>query len=548
LGGEAVTISVLSGLLGGLGLFIYGMTQMGEGLQKAAGDRMRRILEVLTARTWMGVTVGAVVTAVVQSSSATTVMLVSFVNAGLMTLRQAVGVVMGANIGTTVTAQLIAFDLSDLALPAVGLGFVITFFSRRKIHKYLGQIVLGFGLLFLGMTVMTDTMRPLRDNPAFVRWMANLGEKPILGVLAGLAMTMIIQSSSATIGLLMAAASQGIVGFDAAVPVLFGDNIGTCITAVLASVGANLSARRTAVVHVLFNVFGTILFLGLLQLFKTFVYMVTPSSDIARLIANAHTSFNVLNTLVWLPMAGVLARIATALCPGKEFILERGPKYLDKRMLSTPSVALQLAVRELVRMAGIAREMVKDAGEALLTGRPSAVAKSINAREDLVDNLQAEIILYLSTVMAQGVMTQPQSTRLAGMLHVVNDIERIGDHAVNISEFAIDKVEQGLEFSDEAKAELRDLFERVDEVISDAVQALEKNDPALAQDVWEKEKYIDELEDVLRTSHLRRLNQGRCSPASGVIYVEVVDNLERMADHAVNLADAVVQNAVPSQD
>ncbi|MCR4402147.1 MAG: Na/Pi cotransporter family protein [Firmicutes bacterium] len=543
-----MTISVLSGLLGGLGLFIYGMTQMGEGLQKAAGDRMRRILEVLTARTWMGVTVGAVVTAVVQSSSATTVMLVSFVNAGLMTLRQAVGVVMGANIGTTVTAQLIAFDLSDLALPAVGLGFVITFFSRRKIHKYLGQIVLGFGLLFLGMTVMTDTMRPLRDNPAFVRWMANLGEKPILGVLAGLAMTMIIQSSSATIGLLMAAASQGIVGFDAAVPVLFGDNIGTCITAVLASVGANLSARRTAVVHVLFNVFGTILFLGLLQLFKTFVYMVTPSSDIARLIANAHTSFNVLNTLVWLPMAGVLARIATALCPGKEFILERGPKYLDKRMLSTPSVALQLAVRELVRMAGIAREMVKDAGEALLTGRPSAVAKSINAREDLVDNLQAEIILYLSTVMAQGVMTQPQSTRLAGMLHVVNDIERIGDHAVNISEFAIDKVEQGLEFSDEAKAELRDLFERVDEVISDAVQALEKNDPALAQDVWEKEKYIDELEDVLRTSHLRRLNQGRCSPASGVIYVEVVDNLERMADHAVNLADAVVQNAVPSQD
>ncbi|MGE5586944.1 MAG: Na/Pi cotransporter family protein [Clostridia bacterium] len=543
-----MTISVIAGLLGGLGLFIYGMMQMGEGLQKAAGDRMRKILEVLTARTWMGVIVGTVVTAVIQSSSATTVMLVSFVNAGLMTLKQAVGVIMGANIGTTMTAQLIAFNLSDLALPAVGLGFIITFFSRKKIHKYLGQVILGFGLLFLGMTIMTDTMKPLRGDPAFVRWIGNLGKYPFLGVLAGLAMTVIIQSSSATIGLLMAAASQGIVGFDAAVPVLFGDNIGTCITAVLASVGANLSARRTAVVHVLFNVFGTILFLSLLQLFKAFVYMVTPSGDIERLIANAHTSFNVLNTLVWLPMAGVLARIATAACPGKEIIMEHGPKYLDKRMLSTPSVALQLAVRELVRMAGLAREMVKDAGEALLAGRPSAVSKSINAREDVVDNLQAEIILYLSTVMAQGVLTQPQSTRLAGMLHVVNDIERIGDHAVNISEFAIDKVEQGLEFSDEAKAELRDLFRRVDEVISDAVQALEKNDPALAQDVWEKEKYIDELEEVLRTSHLRRLNQGRCSPASGVIYVEVVDNLERMADHAVNLADAVVQNAVPPHE
>lgn len=543
-----MTISLISGLLGGLGLFIYGMMQMGDGLQKAAGDKMRRILEALTARTWMGVIVGAVVTAVIQSSSATTVMLVSFVNAGLMTLKQAVGVIMGANIGTTMTAQLIAFDLSDLALPAVGLGFIITFFSRKKIHKYLGQVILGFGLLFLGMTVMADTMRPLRNNPAFVQWIANFGKYPFLGVLAGLAMTMIIQSSSATIGLLMAAASQGLVGFDAAIPVLFGDNIGTCITAVLASIGASLSARRTALAHVLFNVFGTILFLTLLPFFKTFVHVVTPSGDIERLIANAHTSFNVLNTLVWLPMAGLLARVATVVYPGQEIVVEQGPKYLDKRMLSTPSVALQLAVKELVRMAGIAREMVKDAGQALLAGKPSAVSKSINAREEVVDNLQAEIILYLSTLMAQGVLTQPQSTRLAGMLHVVNDIERIGDHAVNISEFAIDRVEQGLEFSDEAKSELGDLFRRVDEVISDAVRALEKNDPALAQDVWEKEKYIDELEDVLRTSHLRRLNQGRCSPASGVIYVEVVDNLERMADHAVNLADAVVQNAVPPHE
>ncbi|MDK2931678.1 MAG: phosphate:Na+ symporter [Bacillota bacterium] len=543
-----MTISLISGLLGGLGLFIYGMMQMGDGLQKAAGDRMRRILEALTARTWMGVIVGAVVTAVIQSSSATTVMLVSFVNAGLMTLKQAVGVIMGANIGTTITAQLIAFDLSDLALPAVGLGFIITFFSRKKIHKYLGQVILGFGLLFLGMTVMADTMKPLRNNPAFVQWIANFGKYPLLGVLVGLAMTVIIQSSSATIGLLMAAASQGLVGFDTAIPVLFGDNIGTCVTAVLASIGASLSARRTALAHVLFNVFGTILFLALLPFFKTFVHVVTPSGNIERLIANAHTSFNVLNTLVWLPMAGVLARIATTVYPGQEIVMEHGPKYLDRRMLSTPSVALQLAVKELVRMAGIAREMVKDAGQALLAGKPSAVSKSINAREEVVDNLQSEIILYLSTLMAQGVLTQPQSTRLAGMLHVVNDIERIGDHAVNISEFAIDRVEQGLEFSDEAKSELGDLFRRVDEVISDAVQALEKNDPALAQDVWEKEKYIDELEDVLRTSHLRRLNQGTCSPASGVIYVEVVDNLERMADHAVNLADAVVQNAVPPHE
>lgn len=543
-----MTISLLFGLIGGLGLFLYGMMQMGDGLQKAAGDKMRKILEALTTRTWMGVLVGTLVTAVIQSSSATTVMLVSFVNAGLMTLRQAIGVVMGANIGTTMTAQLIAFNLADFALPAVGVGFLISFFAKRKMHKYLGQVILGFGLLFLGMRVMSDTMKPLRDNPAFVHWIANFGNYPVLGVLAGIGMTMIIQSSSATIGLLMAAASQGLVGFDAAIPVLFGDNIGTCITAVLASIGANLSARRTALAHVLFNVFGAITFLALLPLFRTFVLCVTPSGEIQRLIANAHTCFNVLNTLIWLPMAGLLARFVSAIYPGHEVVIEHGPKYLDKRMLATPSIALQLAVKELVRMAGIARGMVKDAGQALLSDRPSAVSKSVNAQEEVVDNLQAEIILYLSTLMAQGVLTQPQSMRLAGMLHVVNDIERIGDHAVNIVEFGIDKVEQGLEFSDEARSELTDLFTRVDEVICEAVQALETNDPALAQDVWEKEKYIDELEDLLRASHLRRLNQGRCSPASGVIYVEVVDNLERMADHAVNVADAVVQNSIPAPE
>ncbi len=543
-----MAVSLLFGLVGGLGLFLYGMTQMGEGLQKAAGDRMRKILEALTNRTWMGVLVGTLVTAVIQSSSATTVMLVSFVNAGLMTLRQAIGVVMGANIGTTMTAQLIAFNLAEVALPAVGVGFVVYFFAKKKIHKYFGQIILGFGLLFLGMTVMTDTMRPLRDNPAFVGWIANFGKHPLLGVLAGLGMTMIIQSSSATIGLLMAAASQGLVGFDAAIPVLFGDNIGTCITAVLASIGASLSARRTALAHVLFNVFGTITFLLLLPAFRALVVAITPSGDIQRLIANAHTSFNALNTLVWLPMSGLLARIVTAIHPGQEVALEYGPKYLDKRMLATPSVALELAVKELVRMAGMARQMARDAGLALLSDRPSAISKNVNAQEEIVDNLQAEISLYLSTLMAQGVLTQPQSTRLAGMLHVVNDIERIGDHAVNIVGFGMDKVEQGLEFSDEARSELTQLFERVDEVISEAVEALGTSDPALAQDVWEKEKYIDELEDLLRTSHLRRLNQGRCSPASGVIYVEVVDNLERMADHAVNLADAVVQNCIPSPE
>ncbi|MDD3749560.1 MAG: Na/Pi symporter, partial [Firmicutes bacterium] len=254
-----MTIAPIAGLIGGLGLFLYGMTQMGNGLQRAAGDRLRVILKALTGKTWMGVLVGALVTAIIQSSSGTTVMLVSFVNAGLMTLTQATGVIMGANIGTTMTAQLIAFRLSDFALPAIGIGAILFMFSKRRTYRYFGQIILGFGILFLGMTVMTEAMRPLRDNPALIEFVTIMGKHRFLGVLAGIVMTVIVQSSSATVGILMAAASQGLLTFETALPILFGDNIGTCVTAVLASTGTSLSAKRTALVHVLFNVFGTIL-------------------------------------------------------------------------------------------------------------------------------------------------------------------------------------------------------------------------------------------------------------------------------------------------
>ncbi|NLA06612.1 MAG: Na/Pi cotransporter family protein [Firmicutes bacterium] len=520
------------------------MVQMGNGLQKAAGDKLRGILKALTSKTWMGVLVGALVTAIIQSSAATTVMLVSFVNAGLMTLTQAIGVIMGANIGTTMTAQLIAFKLSDIALPAIGLGAIIFLFSKRRTYKYFGQIILGFGILFLGMMVMTEAMEPLSSNPSFIQFIGILGKHPLLGVLAGIVMTVVIQSSSATIGVLMAAASQGLITFETALPILFGDNIGTCVTAVLASVGASLSAKRTALAHVLFNVFGTILGLVFLPLFAKIVIWLTPLGSVSRLIANAHTSFNILNTLVWLPMAGLLSKIVVTLCPGEERIIEHGPKYLDKRMLRTPSVAIELSVKELVRMAKIAQEMVNNSGRAVLSDSPGNALKTVQNHEEIVDNLQSEIIFYLSTLMAQGSLTHRQSTQVAGMLHVVNDIERVGDHAMNIGNFASYKVEERIDFSDDAKAELMDLFSRVDSILSDAVNSLERNDAALAQDVWEKEKIIDDIEAKLRDNHFKRLNDGTCSPASAVIYIEILDNLERLADHAVNLADAVVQNTV----
>ena len=357
-------------------------------------------------------------------------------------------------------------------------------------------------------------------------------------------MTVVIQSSSATIGVLMAAASQGLITFEAALPILFGDNIGTCITAVLAGIGASLSAKRTALAHVLFNVFGTVLGLILLPLFSRFVIWLTPYGGVSRLIANAHTSFNILNTLVWLPMAGLLSKVVVSLCPGEEVIIEHGPKYIDKRMLRTPSAAIQLSVKELVRMAKIAQEMVNDSSKALFSDSPDSLLKTVSSHEEIVDDLQNEIILYLSTLMAQGSLTQSQSTQVAAMLHVVSDIERIGDHAMNISNFASYRAEERVDFSEDAKSELMDLFQRVDEIISDAVNALETNDAALAQDVWEKENIIDDIEAHLRDNHFKRLNEGTCLPASAVIYIEVLDNLERLADHAVNLADAVVENTV----
>lgn len=344
-------MGIILPLLGGLALFLYGMRIMGEGLQKVAGDRMRKFLEVVTGFPVIGVLVGAIVTSIIQSSSATTVMVVGFVNAGLMTLRQAISVIMGANIGTTVTAQLIAFKLTDYVMPIIALGFAMYFFSKRRQFKYIGFFILGFGILFLGLNTMADAMAPLREYKGFTDFIILFGDYPLLGVFLGIIMTMLIQSSSATIGILMAMATQGLVPLGTAIPVLLGDNIGTCITAVLASIGAGLSARRAAMAHVCFNSAGTIIFLIFLPFFKEFVLMISPPADIARQIANAHTSFNVLNTLIFLPMIGLLERLVVNIVAGEEVEIKRGPMYLDERFLNSPSIALSLATKEIIRMA-----------------------------------------------------------------------------------------------------------------------------------------------------------------------------------------------------
>ncbi|MGE5529661.1 MAG: Na/Pi cotransporter family protein [Patescibacteria group bacterium] len=552
---------LIFGVLGGLTLFIYGMNLMSDGLKKVAGDKMRRILEAVTKNPLMGVLVGTAVTAVVQSSSATTVMVVGFVNAGLMTLTQAIGVIMGANIGTTMTAQLIAFKIGVYAYPIAALGFVLFFLGRRRQLKYAGQVILGFGILFIGLNTMSDVLKPLAQSKLFTGWITSIGSHRIWGVLVGMAMTMIVQSSSATIGVLQSIASQpvtvggtvrALIPLYAAVPILLGDNIGTTITALLASIGANRTAKRAAVSHTLFNIFGTVICLLAFPFFVALVLRLSPvprpgagiteAGVVSRQIANAHTLFNTLNTLIWLPMVGVLAWIVNRLIPGKDEGLEKGVKYLDQHVVNNPGVALDLSIKELVRMGGIAHAFLADV-EKLTAQQDSQILTKMNAvqeTEDVLDHLQAQIIHYLSVIVSRSTLTEKQSDRLANLMHTTGDIERIGDHCTNIAELAAYKIEEHIVFSEQAHEELRRVFGLSAEMFGLCLRGLEKEDMEAARRVLELEKTVNDLEKELRRNHLERLSTGTCNPKSAVCYTEIMKNLERIADHCNNIAEAVL--------
>ncbi len=528
--------------LGGLGLFMYGMKIMGEGLERAAGDRMRHMIEVFTTNRFRGVLVGTVVTAIIQSSSATTVMLIGFVNAGLMNLSQTVGVIMGANIGTTITAQLIAFKLTKIAPVALCLGVGVIFFSKNRGLKKMAEILIGFGLLFMGMDFMSGAMKPLRSNEAFINFMVHF-DNPILGVLAGCLITMIIQSSSASIGILQAFAMQQLIGLDAAVFILFGQNIGTCITAMLASIGANVTARRTAAVHLLFNVFGTVLFLLLIMIgvpYTDFVRLIT-GENVVRQIANAHTIFNVANVMIMLPMSSALVTIAERLVPGKEEKKEAHQvKFIDERILLTPPIAVAQILKEINRMALIALDNVSRAVDSFIEGDMAPI-KRIYEAESVINYLNHEITQYL--VKVSGLELSEDDLRLVGgLFHVVSDIERIGDHAENIAEFSELRVDKKLKLSKSAAAELIEMKECVVEMLNDAIRILDNRDKNDVVKIGQKEAHIDELKRQLRNKHIKRLSANKCTPDSGIAFIDVISNLERVADHATNIAYSVLED------
>lgn len=468
-----MSLDSLFTMFGGLGLFIYGMRIMGEGLEGAAGDRLKSLLELLTRNRFLGVIVGALVTAIIQSSSATTVMVVGLVNAGIMDLSQAIGVIMGANIGTTVTAQLIAFKLTKLALPAIGLGTIIVIFGRNKIQRYIGQVVPGFGLLFFGMQTMETALKPLAKLPEFVNFMTSFSKTPILGVIAGFLTTGLVQSSSATIGILQALASQGIVNMSIALPILFGDNIGTCVTALLSSIGTNITARRAAVFHLTFNVVGTLVFLLILPVVEMAVSL--TSADPVRQIANAHTLFNVTNTIMQLPFTFLLVKLVTTLIPGKPVIIERGLKYIDDRLLETPSIAFTQVKKEIARMGNLALETVKDSID-IFVDYSEQKDKMAKEKEAVINELAREITRYLA-LLSRVSLSDDEYNSITDLVSTVTDIERVGDHAMNILELAEYRNDHRLPFSNIAIDELLEMSSKVQETFDLAVHTF----PALGQ-------------------------------------------------------------------
>ena len=538
-------MDIAIGIMGGLGLFLYGMNLMGDGLQKSAGSKLKRIIELLTSNVIMGVLVGMVVTMVIQSSSATTVMVVGFVNAGIMSLPQAIGVIMGANIGTTITAQLVSLDVDFLAPVALGIGIVIYMFSNKPKYKHIAEILIGFGILFTGMDFMKDAVKPLAEYQGFTDMLLSFGHHPILGVLMGFAITAIVQSSSASMGMLIALASQGLIPITAALPILYGENIGTCVTSLISSIGASRNARRAAIMHLTFNVLGSVIFMFILS--KPIIAIVTAidPTDAARQIANAHTLFNIINVIILLPFNKLIVKLALKLVPetkGEQDDDSKVVKYIDDRMIETPSIALANIVKETLRMGEKSKESLNAAMDGIVDKSKEKIELSFK-REKLINELQKLILNYLLK-LSKASLNEDSRDTVDALFNTVNDIERIGDHAENIAELAKDIVDSEISFSDVGIGELKDMYNKVVSTYTYALEAMRTSNVELACKVIKMEEQVDMMEKSCRANHMNRLNSSSCSIESGVIYLDIISNLERVSDHAVNIAQQVIAGRI----
>lgn len=541
---------VVFGLAGGLALFLYGMNSMSDALQKAAGEKMKKILEFLTKNPIMGVLAGALVTAVLQSSSATTVMVIGFVSAGLMSLPQAISVIFGANIGTTMTAQLMAFKITDYIYPIIFVGFMLYFASKKEKVKNVGLVIFSFGLLFEGIEIMGSVMKPLANSPIFVELMAKVSDIPVLGVLLGAVMTLVVQSSSATIAVLQNFASQpgpdgvtSVIGLAGAIPILFGDNIGTTITALLASIGQSKNAKRTALAHSIFNITGSIVFLFLIPVLAKFVQFISPKGPevevISRQIANAHTTFNVVCTLVWLPLIPLMVKIVTTIVRGDDTkkVHSYEPQYLDDKMIGQPIPAMYMVSNEINRIATSTEKMLKILKE-IVSGDDKGETKSLFKKyHDAIKTLQDAIVTYISKLFTGGALTEVQAERVAGYLAIANNIDRIADRCGDVVDIyeRIGTSEKIL--SEQAKEELAQCVTIAEELFEQAITAVATDNVDRAEQVIQDKKRMRKAQKKSTKKHLERLQENLCDPELTRAYSGILLNLDRVADNCTGIAE-----------
>ncbi|MFH1767743.1 MAG: Na/Pi cotransporter family protein [Candidatus Omnitrophota bacterium] len=533
---------IIFGLIGGLGLFVFGMKYLSDGLQKIAGTKMRRVLRSLTQNRFRATALGAFVTCLIQSSSVTTVMLVGLINAGIISLFQGASVVIGANIGTTITAQIIAFKISSYALPAIGIGVAMMIIPKKKKTQFWGQILLSFGLVFLGLSTMSGVMKPLKDIPAVTSFFVQLSNTPLSAILLGVIFTMAIQSSSASIGIVLALAGTGLIDFTTSLYLVLGDNIGTTITAWLASIGGTISAKRLACFHSLFNILGAIYFAILVNagVYPKFIDFITPGAittdTISRHIANAHTFFNIFNAAIFMVILAPMVKFVRLIIPGKDIYVSSDLKYLQDKLLSTPEIAVESAKRELIAMAEMVKKTLETAIEGFFNNDKKSIAH-VQTQENATDHIQDDITFYLAKLTTQP-LTPELAEQIPHLLHSINDLERISDHAVNITELVEKILDGNLVFSNRAQAEMRTLYAKVEDMFDDTLRIAKDADLNVYDRVMQYEGAINLMQKEYLSNHSQRLCEGKCNPLSALVYVDYVNNLEKIADHLTNVAQA----------
>ena len=531
--------------LGGLGLFLYSIKTMGDGLQQAAGDRLRYYIDKYTSNPFLGVLVGIVVTALIQSSTGVTVITVGLVSASLITLRQAIGIIMGANIGTTVTSFIIGFKLGEYALPLIFLGTMFLFFTKNRTANNIGRILFGVGGIFYALNLISAGMSPLKDLPQFKEYMVTLGQNPILGVVAGAVITVLIQASSATIGILQGLYAGGFLDLKGALPVLFGDNIGTTLTVIIAAAGANISAKRVAATHVTFNVLGTILCLILLGPFTSMIEYFQALLHLSpeMTIAFSHGAFNVSNTIVQFPFIGALAYFVTKLIPGEDEVVKYEPLYLDEQLIKqAPSIALGNAKKELLHLGNYAVKAF-DLSYDYIINSNEKVAEKGHKTEEAINTIDEKLTRYLISLSSEA-LSQKESEVLTNILDSSRDLERIGDHAealINLNDYLQRK---NVQFSNSALEELEEIYRQTSDFVKDALESVENNDLEKAQALIERHEAINKMERVLRKTHIKRLNNGECSTQAGVNFIDIISHYTRVSDHAMNLAEKVLAEQI----